>query len=354
MQKSLLPHLRCPLNKGRLTLEVIEEKVKHLDDADMTVIETGILYADDGMVYPVIKGVPRLLLESFLDNEAFFTMHLAGFADRKKKLLTNYGDAIFLAIKRNKLSKKSFSVEWKLLESREHINVWHINKEAFSAQLFNELGIPEYELKGKQIIDIGCGHGRSTNLLSVKADLVIGMDMGLSVIHAEEENASPNTHYLQADLHYLPFEERYFDIVYCSGVLHHTENTRRSFDHICKLVKNNGLVCVWLYAPFNNRIQQVMLSLRKITVPLPMTLQYWLYMIFLVPIHKLVSWLKGTRRHWREIMINQVDLLSPQYRHEHTAEEVSPWFSENGFTDIHTTTVNRLGFSMKGIKQEVK
>ncbi|ULQ53898.1 methyltransferase domain-containing protein [Flavihumibacter fluvii] len=342
MLRTLLTHLRCPLSKGLLRIEIIDGK-DH--------IRTGILYADCGMVYPVIDGIPRLLLESFIDNEFMLARHIPGFAERKIQLMTTFGQQIRVAQERNRLSKKSFSLEWRLLENNDHIKVWQTDESSYKKQLYDELNISEPDLHGKKVIDIGCGHGRTSALLARHAELVIGMDLGSSVVHVGQKNKQDHCHFIQADLHHLPFDPAYFDLVYSSGVIHHTENTENAFVSISGLVNKGGVLCVWLYQPYKNLVHQVMLALRKITIHLPLQLQFWLYLIFLVPVHKLVSLFKGHKIHWREIMINHLDMLSPQFRFEHTPGEVMEWYSKNHFGQVKTTTRNKIGFSIIGVKE---
>jgi SAM-dependent methyltransferase/uncharacterized protein YbaR (Trm112 family) len=339
--EKLLSHLRCPISKELLRFEALTANDWFVN---------GLLLAGNGMIYPVVEGVPRLLLESFLDYEQPLRHLLPSFEEKKQFLLTRFGQKILAAHNRNQKSKNSFSLEWRLLEKDRHLRVWQTDATEFKKQLFNELQQPADSLMKKKIIDIGCGHGRSTTLLAGQSALAIGIDLGLSVVDAAKKNSLHNCYFLQADLHHLPFDAAYFDIVYSSGVIHHTENTGRAFDSISQLTKPGGLLTVWLYKPYKNFIHQLMLRLRKITVHLPLRLQYWLYFIFLLPLHLLVCWLKGNRSHWREIMINHLDMLSPQFRFEHKPEEVTQWFSKNNYNSVSVTTSNKIGFSITGTK----
>jgi ubiquinone/menaquinone biosynthesis C-methylase UbiE/uncharacterized protein YbaR (Trm112 family) len=339
--EKLLPDIRCPISKELLHFEELPSNEWCVD---------GLLRSGSGMIYPVIDGVPRLLLESFLDYEYALRQVFPSFEEKKHDLLALFGEKIIAADTRNRRSKKSFSLEWRLLEKDRRLRVWQTDATEFKQQLFSELQLSETLLKGKKIIDIGCGHGRSTSLLAEQATLAIGIDLGQSVVDAAKKNSSDNCFFLQADLHHLPFEPGYFDIVYSSGVIHHTENTAAAFNNICQLTKPGGLLSVWLYKPNKNFLHQLMLGFRKITIQLPLSLQYWLYLIFLVPPHLLVSRLKGHRLHWREIMINHLDMLSPQFRFEHSPQEVTGWFLKNQYSAISVTTSNKIGFSMTGTK----
>lgn len=310
-----------------------------------------MLTSPNGFVYPIVNAVPRLLPESFLEHEGFLEQYYDGFKDRKKMILQQFGVGLKSDYQKNKGTKKSFTTEWELLKNKAHVPVWNQDATTFKRQLENELQLGEDFLKDMAVVDIGTGHGRSAQLMAASARFVIAMDLGNSVEPAAAANNFANCHYIQADLQRPPFEHSYFDLVYSSGVLHHTSNTRLAFDRVGQLVIKNGLLCVWLYQPFDNGIHRFMLWLRNYTTRLPIRLQWWLYAIFLLPIHQIISYARGNKRHWRETMINLMDMLSPPFRSEQLPATVAAWFRANAFVDISQTTNNQFGFSMKGRKQ---
>lgn len=53
---------------------------------------------------------------------------------------------------------------------------------------------------------------------------------------------------LQTDAENLPFIDDSFDIVYSSGVLHHSENTERCIKEVYRVLKNNGKAILMLYS----------------------------------------------------------------------------------------------------------
>jgi hypothetical protein len=68
------------------------------------------LFADKDWFYPIIDGVPRLLIESFLDHEEFLKANLSDYENRKEYLLKIYSEIIQQAVKKNKRTKKSFEL----------------------------------------------------------------------------------------------------------------------------------------------------------------------------------------------------------------------------------------------------
>jgi uncharacterized protein YbaR (Trm112 family) len=71
MLEKYLSILVCPVTRSALRLNKITVKTKLFSGGEREIISEGILYADQDWFYPIIDGVPRLLIESFLDQEEF-------------------------------------------------------------------------------------------------------------------------------------------------------------------------------------------------------------------------------------------------------------------------------------------
>jgi uncharacterized protein YbaR (Trm112 family) len=90
MLEKYLSFLVCPVTRSALTLHKISVKTKMFSSGEKEIISEGILYADKDWFYPVIDGVPRLLIESFLDQEQFLKANLSDYESRKQYLHKNY------------------------------------------------------------------------------------------------------------------------------------------------------------------------------------------------------------------------------------------------------------------------
>src|SRR5215204_3215746 len=108
MLEKYLSILACPVTRSALRLHKISVKTKVFSSGEKEIITEGILYADKDWFYPVIDGVPSLLIESFLDHEEFLKANLSDYDQRKEHLLKNYSEIIQQAVKKNKRTKKSF------------------------------------------------------------------------------------------------------------------------------------------------------------------------------------------------------------------------------------------------------
>ncbi len=348
MQQALLDFLRCPVSGNNLEIKIIDYRVKQYETTSIEEINNAILFSDSGFFFPVIDGIPRMQLESVLLFSDFFQKHMTDYEDRKKKLMVKYGRIITDCFKKNEATRKSFSFEWSLLKGGE-TKIWHSDLTQFRQELFVELD-EAGTLEGRLAIDIGCGHGYSSHFMAEAGATVIGIDMSFSIEVAYEQLRIEHVHFVQADLQFLPLVHRQFDIVYSSGVIHHTNNTELSFGIIQELTKPGGKLIVWLYHPIPALIHNIMLFARRLTRHISVRIQFWIYFFTLLPLYLLVIRIKGKKMKWREIMIDLIDILTPYYRYEHEPQETECWYVKHGYENINVTDRNFFGFSICGIK----
>jgi 2-polyprenyl-3-methyl-5-hydroxy-6-metoxy-1,4-benzoquinol methylase/uncharacterized protein YbaR (Trm112 family) len=343
MRSELLKYLRCPLTGEELKCTIYD--IKSNDE-----IITGILTSPSGFVFPIIGGIPRLQIEGLIIYEEFFTKFLAGFDEKKQELMKSRRKLVRQRYKANKATRKSFSFEWNLLQ-RGNTKVGHNDLDEHKATTIREIGQPLDWFNDKLVVDIGCGHGITSEAIASLGATVIAMDMSSSIEEAYKANKTGQIHYIQADLQYPPLAREAFDLVFSSGVIHHTHSTQHSLEIIQKLTKKEGEICLWLYHPVKSVIHKLMLAVRPVTKRIPLKILFWLLMVTLIPVYKLVVFIKGKKLGWREMMIDFIDILTPKYRYEHPFEEVSAWLNQFGFQEIKETTANMFGFSVTAIRK---
>ncbi len=346
MQRAMLPILRCPVTRSKLQLRTIKTFVNGDD------IDEGVLFADEDCFYPVIKGIPRLTIEAFLEYRSFLEKNLEDYADRKKIVEDKYAELIKYVQKKNRRTKKSFSLEWKLFKYQED-KTWNNDTAGLLDLFLTEIDEKVVNLEDKLIFDAGCGNGVLDMCIAEKGGRVFGMDLSLSIETAYSHSQSRNAWFIQGDVQFPPVAFEYFDIVYCSGVLIHTNNTELSFSRIDRCVKKGGKLSVWLYHPGTGFVHKSFNSLRKFTSRLPIRLQYYLYKVSIFPVAFIVKRLKGNKQNTREMMIDIMDWLSPEFRREHTHEEAGSWFTKRNYNSVKITTDTQFGFNIIGIKQDV-
>ena len=82
-------------------------------------------------------------------------------------------------------------------------------------------------------------------------NLVVAMDPTIDSLklgkNFTEKNNINNVIFFNADIFDNPIVDGFFDCVWCSGVLHHTKNSKRGFEIISRWVKNDGLLIIGVY-----------------------------------------------------------------------------------------------------------
>lgn len=103
------------------------------------------------------------------------------------------------------------------------------------------------------VLDAGCGAGMSgfeywgsvTNQIQY-----VGIDISDAVHVAYKrsiEKGFKNSLFMQQSIDNLPFQEPLFDIIFSEGVLHHTDNTEKTFAHLTKFLKPGGFFMFYIY-----------------------------------------------------------------------------------------------------------
>jgi len=119
-------------------------------------------------------------------------------------------------------------------------------------------------------------------------------------------------------------------------------------------VKNGGKLSVWLYHPRKNLVHNLFNFIRKGTSKLPVKVQYYLYAVTLFPPVFIVKRLKGNKQNNREMMIDLLDWLSPEFRWEHKPAEAMAWFYKRNYNSVKITTLGTFGFNIIGTKGQTK
>ena len=349
MLEKYLSILVCPVTRSALRLHAISAKTKLFSSGGKEIISEGILFAEKDWFYPVIDGVPRLLIESFLDHEEFLNANLSDYKLRKEYLLKNYSEIIQQAVKKNKRTKKSFEMEWGLFNYEED-KTWELQGEDLLQRFLKETDETKESLQGKWIFDAGCGNGQLNQYIARCGAIVVGMDLSRSVERAFFNNKEENAFFLQGDVQFPSLQFEKFDIVHSSGVLICTNNSELTFSRIEPCVKKNGKLSVWLYHPRRNLVHNSFNFLRNYTSKLPIKVQYYLYLFTLFPASYVVKKIKGNKQNAREMMIAIMDWFSPEFRWEHTPEEARSWFTKREFSEVKVTTTDIFGFNIIGKK----
>jgi len=206
-------------------------------------------------------------------------------------------------------------------------------------------GLSVGELRGKTVLDVGCGMARFAEVVAEAGARVVGIDLS-SAVDAAAANLSrfENAAVVQADVFALPFAPESFDLVYSIGVLHHTPDTRSAFLALPRFVKRGGQISVWVYHRGLRWYLLISRLYRLVTTRLPKDLLLRLCRVA-GPLGELqkrgkigaaLQWVFPISTHpdpqWR--ILDTFDWYSPKYQWKHSDEEVESWFRETDFSDV--------------------
>ena len=200
------------------------------------------------------NGSPMLRISRMLDNfiETLNSSEIIGsYFDN----IANLMDKIELSIlRRDKMRQKEgvtqrvYGKLWDKFETDEYVKeAYRIIKSRFKSKL--KLSA----LKGKTVLDMGCGSGRYTIALTkTGAEKVYGIDLGEKSMQQgaliAKKSGIRNIEFVVGSVLDLPYEDNLFDFVFCNGVLHHTENLERGINELYRTLRPGGKSFLYLYA----------------------------------------------------------------------------------------------------------
>lgn len=104
-------------------------------------------------------------------------------------------------------------------------------------------GIMLQLVTGKKVLDIACGEGFGTNLLSQNAAAVTGIDIDNSTIQkAKLKYTSSKINFLEGKLEAIPCPDASFDIIICFESLEHVNDHEKVMQELKRVLKENGLL----------------------------------------------------------------------------------------------------------------
>lgn len=338
MKTILIPFLACPSCKGDLTCEISREG----SDLPWQEIMDGQLTCQTCQkIYPITRGIPRLLPAHQLQSEVQNTV-------------------------------EGFGYEWETFN--DQIQDGHMSDRQ---NLFDFIHpFTDEFFKGKLVLDAGCGMGRFLKLGSEFGSReIIGMDLS-SAVEAAYRNTRhlPNAHVVQGDILAPPFKPG-FDYVFSIGVLQFLSDPQGGFQQLTKLLKRGGQISVWVYSKEGNEaVIRILSPIREhITSRLPKPVLYAISYIlgsiqFLIlrgiykPANewKPLKWLSSVLPKNEYLYYNSqlslhalvsvvFDHLVPQLVVYLSRDEVLAWFEEAKLTSVQMSSRNNMSWRAHGV-----
>jgi SAM-dependent methyltransferase len=182
------------------------------------------------------------------------------------------------------------------------------------------------------IVEVGCGTGQMCLYLARADRVVVGADLTRASLRlasdASHRFGLTNVHFVETDLMQPGLRVGSFDVVYSSGVLHHTADPRAAFARLAKLARPGGTIVLGVY----NAFARIPLRLRRAVARLS-----GFRVIPFDPVLRDRSHEAARHEAW----------LRDQYQHpeehRHTLAEVQRWFTENQVEYLRTYPSAVLG-----------
>ena len=203
MRHELIQYLRCPQTGKRLDWEGATEGAN-----DPELLEGWLVTQDGRYRYPVRNGIPRFVPDS------------------------NYAD--------------NFGMQWNHFAKTQLDSYSGHNISA--DRFWQATGWNSSAMKGKWVLDVGCGSGRFVEIALDSGAKVVALDYSSAVDSCLANlKHRPNLHVVQGDIYSLPFMVNSFQFVYSLGVLQHTPDVAKAFASLPPILDHGGRLCVDYY-----------------------------------------------------------------------------------------------------------
>jgi 2-polyprenyl-3-methyl-5-hydroxy-6-metoxy-1,4-benzoquinol methylase len=170
-----------------------------------------------------------------------------------------------------------------------------------------------------RVVEIGCGTGQMSLYLARADRVVIGADLTRASLTlataAARRFGLDQVQFIETDLHCPGLRAGAFDVVYSSGVLHHTPDPSAAFARIVRLVRPGGMIVLGVY----NAFARLPLRARRFVARLS-----GYRFIPCDPVLRDRENEPARRKAWVQ------DQYQHPEEHRHTLAEVQGWFAENG------------------------
>ncbi len=254
--------------------------------------------------------------------------------------------------------------------------------EMSKTRLFAETNWDKEDLTGKNILEVGSGAGRFTQILLDHTNAnVYSVDYS-NAVEANYKNNGPHERLqlFQASIYEMPFAKAQFDKVLCIGVLQHTPNFEQSVKALIDMVKPGGELVVdfygingwwtklhakYLYRPFTKKMnhQQLYQLIDKHIDWMIKTTRFFSKIGVgkivnrFIPICDIDGTLPASLNYQqlRELcVLDTFDMFSPEYDQPQKISTVTKWFEQYGMSDVWGGKIyyeNAMASVVKGTKK---
>ncbi|MBF0445709.1 MAG: class I SAM-dependent methyltransferase [Magnetococcales bacterium] len=208
-------------------------------------------------------------------------------------------------------------------------------------------------IKGKTILDGGCGPASLTaGIAKLGPKHMVGIDINTALFSAyHHQHSQQNLGIFLCNILDHQLKPESFDLVWSSGVIHHTPDPKAGFEALAKCVKPEGKLYIWVYGDHFSPIVAVrdvleIFGLRSWSHGVIMNLSHffaaltlpavWLVQLLAILIPPLgnSATVRNISDRWGKhgaLRMIWFDVLSPKYRYKYSRSTLKQWFNEAGF-----------------------
>jgi len=156
--------------------------------------------------------------------------------------------------KKQKQTNETFSYKWKKRKTyenkffKEKTYKWLVKRYFGSEKLKNKF---LKRIKGKKLLDAGCGSGFSALILFGKylntiPYLGIDSSNAVNVARKRFKELRVQGQFKKEDIATMKLKDK-FDVIFCEGVLHHCSNPFKAFKNLISHLKRGGFIMFYVY-----------------------------------------------------------------------------------------------------------
>lgn len=225
------------------------------------------------------------------------------------------------------------------------------------------------DLRGKEILECGCGGGQHTLFMAEVAKSVTSVDLNTVEIARKRVAHLDNVTFVEADLARMDLGRQY-DVVICIGVIHHTDDPTATFANIYRHCKPGGKVIIWTYSAEGNELVRWVVepvrkailrflprpALRAVSAITTALLYPFVYSVYLLPVAKALPYYEYfanfRKLSFERNVLNVFDKLNAPQTFFTTRAKCDEWFSRDRFVgdSIAITPYVGVSYSLVGTK----
>jgi SAM-dependent methyltransferase len=227
------------------------------------------------------------------------------------------------------------------------------------------------DFRGKKVLECGCGGGQHTAFVAPFAASITAVDLNTTDIARERNSQNKNVRFVEADIANMDLQEQ-FDVVFCIGVIHHTDDPDATFASIYRHCKPGGQVIIWTYSAEGNALvrylvepirktflrrlsRRALIGLSQIITAMLYPFVYTIYLLPFLSFLPYYEYFQNFRRlGFERNVLNVFDKLNAPQTKFTDLQKCIEWFDPAKF-ETDSISIRRyagVSYSLSGIKHD--